>query len=91
MTSIRIIGMILWCIIVVCAILGIGAYVLDRITDEPQWTYNVCCGGKACSDTYYDNATNECVLTQCVSNPLIENKTKCRYPSNFNGMMEAGK
>jgi len=80
-----------WAIVVVCLIIYVGIKVLETMMSYPQITYNFCCGGKACSDTYYDNATNECVLTQCVSNPLIENKTKCRYPSNFNGMMEAGK
>lgn len=31
--------------------------------EEPRLTYNLCCDGEVCADTYYDNATNECVLT----------------------------
>ena len=76
----------MWAIVVVVAILGIGVLVLETQFHEPRLTYNFCCGGEACSDTYYDNTTNECVLTQCISNPLIGNKSLCRYPSTFSAV-----
>ena len=28
-------------------------------------TFEKCCGGNICSDTYYDNTTGECVNTMC--------------------------
>jgi len=78
-------------LLVAFIIIWVGLEVLDRMMEYPTVTYNFCCGGKACSDTWYDNSTNECVLMLCESNPLIENKSTCRYPSNFNTMTKAMK
>ena len=42
-------------------------------------TYEKCCDGVPCTDTYYDEEEKVCVLTLCVNNPFIFNKEKCRY------------
>jgi len=43
-----------------------------------------CCGNKTCSDTYYDSDMHACVLTMCLHNPLITNKTTCTYEPKYN-------
>lgn len=49
-------------IVIVALIIIIGFKIFSLEFEEPRLTYNLCCDGEACTDTYYDNATNECVL-----------------------------
>ena len=54
---------------IICGILLIilitTAYIVLINIPEINWqqTYDKCCGGEVCSDTYYNNKTNECVNT----------------------------
>jgi len=41
-------------------------------------TYEKCCGGSFCTDTYYDEETDRCVLTLC-TNSLFTDKEDCYY------------
>lgn len=44
-------------------------------------TYEKCCGGSFCTDTYFDEKNNRCVLSLCESSLLsIFNKSQCYYP-----------
>ena len=46
--------------------------------DSNNPTWEKCCGGNMCSDTYYNSEKNVCVLTMCP----IWDKTKCEYKPN---------
>ena len=45
-----------------------------------QEFYDMCCQGKACTDTLYDNRTDECVLTLCAQR--LSNDKGCRYKAD---------
>lgn len=45
--------------------------------NSPQTVYNLCCDGYVCTDTYIEKGY--CTLHECMINPLITNKTICKY------------
>jgi hypothetical protein len=51
-------------IIMICILIGIGVAILSQmgiqIQQSSQVTYEKCCGGVPCSDTYYDEETKTC-------------------------------
>jgi len=61
----------------------LGIYVLDKQMESPEWTYEFCCGGNPCSDTYYSKEDGLCHLTLCENNPLMKGKSNCTYQSNI--------
>lgn len=46
---------------------------------EPGGIYYECCHNVTCTDTYFDNDTNECVLVLCRNTPLQGDFKECRY------------
>jgi hypothetical protein len=51
-------------IIMICVLIGITVLILNQmgidIQQSSQITYEKCCGGVPCSDTYYDEETKTC-------------------------------
>lgn len=51
-------------IIMICILIGIVVLILHsmgiQINQSSQVTYEKCCGGVPCSDTYYDEETKTC-------------------------------
>lgn len=43
-------------------------------------TYEKCCNGSFCTDTYYYEELNLCVLSLCENSPFIDQK-QCYYKS----------
>ena len=55
-------------------------YYQDYMEVENKWiqTYDKCCGGNMCSDTYYTPKDNLCHLSLCESS-IFTNKKDCIY------------
>lgn len=71
--------------IVLCGLMVYLTAITPKMTqaekEEAQIFFDMCCEGKACTDTYYDNTTDECVLTMCAQK-LIMKQEGCRYPAD---------
>jgi len=51
-------------LIVIVIVVGVSLLVLDKFfIIAKNDTYALCCNFSVCSDTYYDNVTDLCVLT----------------------------
>lgn len=49
---------------------------------DTELTYSKCCDGHFCSDTYYSELRNKCVLSLCEGSMFQFNKSKCEYEPN---------
>jgi len=70
---------IIWGLIVIMIVLFGFCICLDMMQENN--TYIQCCGGSACSDTYYTYEDNLCHLTMCEKMKVIYfTKDNCTYP-----------
>jgi hypothetical protein len=67
-------------IIVFLIVISVGYIVLNSFSYQVinQMTYDNCCNGMSCSDTYYTYSDNKCHLTLC-ENAAFTNKENCIY------------
>jgi len=77
---------IIFYILFTTLIVGLLSLVLTLIAPtlllpDTDLTWDKCCGGNYCSDTYYSKEDNLCHLSLCEASLLIFNKSECRYKS----------
>lgn len=76
---ILILSIIIILIITIVAWIAPEPPIPDYWSDEAALTYNKCCNGSYCTDTYYDPKIDKCVLVLCEHQMLSMNKFKCYY------------
>jgi len=74
-------------ILVILVIISIIIFILSKVPNQvefdrqTQLTYDKCCNGNMCSDTYYSEKDNLCHLSLCEI-PYRPNKKYCVYEPN---------
>jgi hypothetical protein len=69
----------------IAVFLGIATIIVGNLV-HLDWspsayeTYRKCCGNATCTDTWYDNKTDMCVLSECENIMIVVGGlNRCRY------------